>query len=452
MTVRVRFAPSPTGNIHIGNARPALINWLFALKHGGEFVLRYDDTDRERSKQEYADGIARDLDWLGIHPHIIERQSDRADKHEAATQKLKDAGLLYPCYETPDQLDRQRKRLAARGKPPVYDRSALRLDDEQRKELEAEGLSPHWRFLLPNFTDDPFAPQRTEETWEDEIRGTQTVDLASMSDPVLIRADGSWLYTLPSVVDDIDLGVTHVIRGDDHVTNTGAQIALFRALGAQPPKFGHHNLLTTESGEGLSKRLGSLSIHTLAEDGFEPMAVACLAVLTGTSGPVEPLSDMAQLVERFDPAAITRSAAKFDPSELLSLNRKIVHQLEYSQVAARLEALGVGGGEVFWQTVRDNLEKVSDSKTMWELVENALPQVEPEDRDFIDLARSCLPDGELTLESWGAWLSAIKEKSDRKGKSLFMPLRKALTGQEHGPELDRLLPLIGREKTLDRLS
>lgn len=452
MTVRVRFAPSPTGNIHLGNARPALINWLFALKHSGEFVLRYDDTDRERSKQEYADGIARDLDWLGIKPHIVERQSDRAEMHEAATKKLKQAGLLYPCYETPDQLDRQRKRLAARGKPPVYDRSALRLDDEQRKELEAEGLKPHWRFLLPNFADDPFAPERTEVTWEDEIRGSQTVDLASMSDPVLIRADGSWLYTLPSVVDDIDLGITHIIRGDDHVTNTGAQIAIFRALGAEPPAFGHHNLLTTESGEGLSKRLGSLSIHTLAQQGYEPMAVACLAVLTGTSGPVEPLVSMEELVARFDPSSITRSAAKFDPAELDSLNRRIVHQLSYADVAKRLDAMDVGGGEAFWDAVRDNLEKVSDAKALWNIVENADAIVADEDREFITQARECLPEGEFTSETWSQWLGEIKAVSDRKGKSLFMPLRKALTGMEHGPELDKLLPLIGRERTLVRLS
>jgi len=452
MTVRVRFAPSPTGNIHIGNARPALINWLFALQNSGEFVLRYDDTDKERSKQEYADGIARDLDWLGIKPHIVERQSDRAEIHEAATQKLKDAGLLYPCYETPEQLDRQRKRLAARGKPPVYDRSALRLDDEQRKELEAEGLQPHWRFLLPNYKEDPFTTERTEVTWEDVIRGTQTVDLASMSDPVLIRADGSWLYTLPSVVDDIELGVTHVLRGDDHVTNTGAQIAIFRALGAEPPIFGHHNLLTTESGEGLSKRLGSLSIHTLAEDGYEAMAVACLAVLTGTSGPVEALSEMDKLVDRFDPKSVTKSSAKFDPSELDSLNRKIVHQLEYSEVEERLASIDVGGGEAFWNAVRGNLEKLRDAKQLWEIVENAKPVVSEEDREFIDLARSLLPNEEFSLDTWGTWLAEIKGASDRKGKGLFMPLRKALTGMEHGPELDKILPLIGRERTLARLS
>ena len=452
MTIRVRFAPSPTGNIHIGNARPALINWLFAMQNSGEFVLRYDDTDVERSKQEYADGIARDLDWLGIKPHIVERQSDRSEKHEAATRKLKEAGLLYPCYETPDQLDRQRKRLAARGRPPVYDRSALRLDDEQRKELESEGLKPHWRFLLPNYKEDPFAPERTEVTWEDEIRGIQTVDLASMSDPVLIRADGSWLYTLPSVVDDIDLGITHVLRGDDHVTNTGAQITIFRALGAEPPTFGHHNLLTTESGEGLSKRLGSLSIHTLAEDGFEPMAVACLAVLTGTSGPVEALTSLEELAGAFDPKSVTKSAAKFDPAELGSLNRRIVHKLDYGSVASRLAQLGIEGGEEFWNAVRGNLEKVQDASAFWDIVENAKPVIASEDRDFIDSAREYLPDGDFTTETWGEWISEIKKSSDRKGKGLFMPLRKALTGMEHGPELDQLLPLIGRERTLDRLS
>lgn len=452
MTVRVRFAPSPTGNIHIGNARPALINWLYTLQNEGEFVLRYDDTDRERSKQEYADGIARDLKWLGIKPHIVERQSDRAEMHEKATQKLKEAGLLYPCYETPDQLDRQRKRLAARGLPPIYDRSALRFDDEQRKELEAEGHKPHWRFLLPNYKDNPFETARTEVNWDDVIRGPQTVDLASMSDPVLIRADGSWLYTLPSVVDDIDLGITHVLRGDDHVTNTGAQIAIFRALEAEPPIFGHHNLLTTESGEGLSKRLGSLSIHTLAEQGYEPMAVACLAVLTGTSGPVEALANMDELAGKFDPKSVTKSAAKFDPSELDSLNRRIVHQYGYDAVKERLEAMGVGGGADFWNAVCGNLEKVGDASPLWQTVENATPVIDEEDREFVSVAKSCLPQGELTQETWSQWISAIKEVSDRKGKGLFMPLRKALTGMEHGPELDKLLPLIGRERTLARLS
>ena len=452
MSVRVRFAPSPTGNIHLGNARPALINWLFAMQNSGEFVLRYDDTDKERSKEEYAQGIARDLDWLGIKPHIVDRQSNRSDAHSAATEKLKAAGLLYPCYETPDQLDRQRKRLAARGKPPVYDRSALKLDDEQRKELEAEGLKPHWRFLLPNHDGDPFSTKRTEVTWDDIIRGRQTVDLASMSDPVLIRADGSWLYTLPSVVDDIDMGITHILRGDDHVTNTGAQIAVFEALGAKPPQFGHHNLLTTESGEGLSKRLGSLSIHTLAEEGYEPMAVACLAVLTGTSGPVEALADMQTLADKFEITSVTKSSAKFDPSELDSLNKKLVHNLEFSQVSDRLEKLGVDAGQDFWNAVKGNLDKLGDANDLWQIVENASAVIDSEDAEFIASAASVLPQEPWDDQTWSAWISEIKGVSDRKGKGLFMPLRKALTGMEHGPELDKLLPLIGRDKTLARLS
>ncbi|MEO0329042.1 MAG: glutamate--tRNA ligase [Pseudomonadota bacterium] len=452
MSVRVRFAPSPTGNIHIGNARPALINWLYAQKNEGEFVLRFDDTDRERSKQEYADGILRDLHWLQIEPHITVKQSDRTDLHEEATNRLKKAGLLYPCYETPDQLDRQRKRLAARGKPPIYDRSALKLDDEQRKELEAEGLKPHWRFLLPNFKETPFETGRTEVTWDDLIRGKQTVDLASMSDPVLIRADGSWLYTLPSVVDDIDLGITHVLRGDDHVTNTGAQIAIFKALGAVPPVFGHHNLLTTESGESLSKRLGSMSIFSLTQSSYEPIAVACLAVLTGTSGPVEALKNMQELVERFDPTSVTKSSARFDPSELDSLNRKIVHQLSFAEVQERLSSAGIQAGEAFWLAVRDNLDKVSDAEAYWHIIESSTPVIDDEDREFIAATINLLPAEPWDRSTWSSWVSEIKSNSDRKGKGLFMPLRKALTGQDHGPELDQLLPLIGRERTLDRLS
>ncbi len=452
MNVKVRFAPSPTGNIHIGNARPALINWLFALKSGGEFVLRFDDTDVERSRQEFVEGITRDLDWLGIKPHHVKRQSERFDVYASATEKLKQAGVLYACYETPDQLERQRKRLAARGKPPVYDRSALRLDDEQRKELESEGFKPHWRFLLPNFGSDPFHPKRTEVTWDDVIRGKQTVDLSSMSDPVLVREDGTWLYTLPSVVDDVDFGITHVLRGDDHVTNTGAQIALFRALGSEPPNFGHHNLLTTESGEGLSKRFGSLSLHQLAQDGFEPMAVASLAVLTGTSGPVEAMADMAALAERFDPATITRSSAKFDSSELKSLNRRLVHALTYEEVKPRLDAMGADGGEDFWYAVRENLDFVNEAKGWFETINNAAALIDPDDQEFVETARNLLPHEPWDENTWGQWVNSVKATTGRKGKGLFMPLRKAVTGMEHGPELDRILPLIGRDKMLARLS
>lgn len=452
MTVTVRFAPSPTGNIHIGNARTALINWIYARQNGGRFILRYDDTDKIRSKQEYADGIARDLAWLGIEPDRTERQSERSEAHEAATQKLKDAGLLYACYETADELDRQRKRLAMRGLPPVYNRAGLNYSAEDLAKFGDEGRKPHWRFLLPNHKGDPSQPERTEVHWDDLVRGPQTVDLASLSDPVLIREDGSWLYTLPSVVDDIDMGVSHIIRGDDHVTNTGVQIAIFEALGAKAPGFGHHNLLTTASGEGLSKRLGSLSLQALAEDHYEPMAVASLATLIGTSGPVEAVATMDELISRFDIASVTKSAAKFDVSELDKLNAKLVHGRSYSAVMNRLAAAGAGGGEAFWLAVRGNIDKVEDAAFWWQRIENATPQIDAEDTEFIRAAAGLLPAEPWDETTWSAWTSAVKEATGRKGKGLFMPLRKALTGESHGPELAALLPLIGRERTLARLS
>ena len=327
MTVTVRFAPSPTGHLHIGNLRTALFNWLFAQRQGGRFVLRFDDTDKERSRTEFADQIAVDLAWIGLAPDRVIRQSERLALYDAAAERLKAAGLLYPCYETPDELDRKRKRLAARNLPPVYGREALRLTDDERQALEAEGRKPHWRFLLPNFADDPLQPQRTEIHWDDLVRGPQTVDLASLSDPVLIRGDGSYLYTLPSIVDDGDVGVTHVIRGDDHVTNTGVQIAIFEALGLTPPVFGHHNLLTTVSGEGLSKRSGALSLVSLREAGLEPMAVASLAVLVGLPGAIDALPDLAALAERMQFEGSSQSASKFDPSELDRLNADLVHAM-----------------------------------------------------------------------------------------------------------------------------
>ena len=458
MNATVRFAPSPTGNIHIGNARTALINWLFARQRGGTFVLRYDDTDRARSREEFAQGIARDLAWLGIVPDRVERQSAREAEYAAATAKLKALGLLYACYETPDELDRRRKRQAARGLPPVYDRAGLKLSAEEKAAFEAEGRTPHWRFLLPNFEGasagggDPFSPQRTEITWDDLVRGPQTIDLASMSDPVLVREDGTWPYTLPSVVDDIDFSVSHIIRGDDHVANTAVQIALFEALGATPPGFGHHNLLMNASGEGLSKRLGSLSIHNLAEAGYDPMAVASLAVLIGMSGSVEAMRDLEALAERLDLTAISKSAAKFDMAELDGLNAKLVHAYEWSEVSARFAGDAFGGqGESFWPIVRENIVKVGDATAWWEGLMATEPVIGDDDREFLALAREMLPPGEIDPESWSRWTTALKERSGRKGRALFMPLRKALTGMEHGPDMGRLLPFIGRERILARL-
>ena len=455
MTVTVRFAPSPTGHIHIGNARTALFNWLYAQKHGGRFILRFDDTDVARSKAEYADQIQRDLHWLGIHADVTVHQSARFDTYHAAVARLKEAGLLYPCWETAEELERRRKIRLSRRLPPVYGREALKLTAQEKAAFEAEGRRAHWRFLLPNFAADPFSPQRTEIHWDDLVRGSQTVDLASMSDPVLVREDGSFLYTLPSVVDDIELGVSHVIRGDDHVTNTGAQIALFRALGAEPPVFGHHNLLTTVSGEGLSKRTGALSIKSLAEDGIEPMAVASLAVLIGTSESVAAIPSLEELAHRFDPAATSKSAAKFDPAELGTLNRALVHAMPFSRAEARLAALGIHGedAEAFWNAVRGNLDRLDDAALWWEIVRHGpreKPDFSDEDIAFLRAAFEELPLEPWDGATWKLWTGRVKDRTGRKGRALFMPLRLALTGREQGPELADLLPLLGREGTLAR--
>ncbi|MEO0544642.1 MAG: glutamate--tRNA ligase [Pseudomonadota bacterium] len=457
MTVIVRFAPSPTGYIHIGNTRPALFNWLFAKQRGGQFILRYDDTDIARSKQEYADQIAIDLDWLGILPDRVERQSARMESYDAAAQQLKDAGLLYACYETAEELDRRRKIRLSRKLPPVYGREALKLTEADKAALEAEGRKPHWRFLLPNHAGDPFETSRTEIKWDDAVRGPQTVDLSSMSDPVLIREDGSYLYTLPSVVDDIDMGVTHIIRGDDHVTNTGAQISIFEALGATAPDFGHHNLLTTATGEGLSKRTGSLSIMSLRDDGFEPMAVASMAVLTGTSNNIVSMPTMDALVDAFDITATTKSAAKFDPADLDSLNEPLVHAMAFEEVKDRLAQAGVdvsdARAEPFWYLIRRNVKRVPQAGEWWPLIVKGPfndDTLDGEDRDFARSAFDLLPDGELSSDSWKVWTDKLKAETGRKGRGLFMPLRVALTGRKWGPELPDLLPLLGREAVLAR--
>lgn len=455
MTVTVRFAPSPTGKIHIGNARTALFNWLFALKHRGRFIQRFDDTDILRSRQEYADAILYDLHWLGIFQDATEYQSRRIEIYDAAVERLKAAGLLYACYETPEELDLRRKVRRTRGLPPVYGREALALTADQIAEYESNGRRPHWRLLLPNFRSDPLEPERTEIRWNDLVRGEETVDLASVSDPVLVREDGTYLYTLPSVVDDIEMGITHVIRGDDHVTNTGVQIALFKALGAEPPEFGHHNLLTTASGEGLSKRTGSLSIEGLREAGIEPMAVASLAVLIGTSESVHAVPTMAELAERFDPAATSKSAAKFDPDELLVLNRALLHHMPFAQARDRLAALGVSGehAEPFWNAVRGNLDRLSDAVQWWKIINEGpqeKPEFSPEDRAFLDTAFDLLPEEPWGASVWRDWTGKVRETTGRKGKALFMPLRMALTGLASGPELADLLPLLGREGTLAR--
>jgi glutamyl-tRNA synthetase len=456
--VKVRFAPSPTGAIHIGNARTALFNWLFARQRGGAFTLRFDDTDTARSTRAFADGIERDLSWLGVAPDAMFRQSDRLALYEAAAAKLKTAGLLYACYETPEELELRRKVLLSRKLPPVYGREALALTGADRARLEGEGRRPHWRFLLPNFGADPAAPRRTEIRWDDLCRGPQLVDLASLSDPVLVREDGSFLYTFTSVVDDAETGISHIIRGEDHVTNTGVQAALFRALGAEPPAFGHHNLLTTATGEGLSKRTGALSIASLREQGIEPMAVASLAVLTGSSENVSAARDMDELAARFDLAATSKGAARFDPADLIALNRALLRDMPFEAVKDRLAALGIAGAsaEPLWLAVRGNVDHVADAATWWAVVQGEGPRgmVAGADVDFVRAAFDLLPpessDRPWDRATFKAWADAVKAATGRGGKALFHPLRLALTGFPAGPELADLLPLLGRAGTLAR--
>ncbi|KQU50437.1 glutamine--tRNA ligase [Bosea sp. Leaf344] len=436
----VRFAPSPTGYLHIGNARPALFNWLFARRHGGRFLLRYDDTDTQRSQAAFAEAIAEDLAWLGIHPDLTIRQSERLAIYDAAAERLRAAGRLYPCFETADELDRRRKRQLARGLPPVYDRAALKLTAEDRARLEAEGRKPHWRFRLEPRT----------VSWTDLVRGEAHVDCASLSDPVLAREDGSYLYTLPSVVDDAELGVTHVIRGEDHVTNTAVQIQIFEALGAPLPVFGHHNLLTTASGEGLSKRLGHLSLRGLRDSGVEALAVAALAVLVGSSDAVRPVASLDELAGLVELAHVSRAPAKFDEHELEALSARTLHQLPFEAVQPRLAALGVAGDEAFWLAVRGNLARLDEAKAWWRVVNGPLRPLLA-DAAFCAQAAALLPPEPFDATTWKSWTAAVSAATGLKGRALFMPLRQALTAQDHGPELAALLPLIGRERALKRL-
>lgn len=452
MTARVRFAPSPTGRIHIGNVRTATLNWLYAQKNGGTFLLRLDDTDRERSTDEFAQSIRDDLTWLGLKWDDEAKQSDRTARYDEAAAQLKAAGILYPCFETEEELDRRRKRQLAMHRPPIYDRAALRLTKEEIAAHEAAGRKPHWRFRLPN-TDAGRggAPQPTLISWLDLVRGDQAVDLGSLSDPVLIRGDGTYLYTFTSVVDDIDFGITHIVRGEDHVTNTGVQLAIFEALGGAAPKFGHHSLLIGADGHALSKRLGALSVQSFRDAGLEPMAVLSHAALVGTSDAIEPHTATSDLAAMFDLSKISTAPGRFDVEDLKSLNAKLLHKLSYADVAQRLEAKGITNGAAFWDAVRGNLTVFDDMDLWWGVVSGAITPV-VEDAAFTEKALALLPTEPWSAETWGQWTSAVKAATGVKGKALFHPLRMALTAQEAGPDLKSLLPLIGRERAVARLS
>ena len=438
--VKVRFAPSPTGNLHVGNLRTALVNYLFARREGGHFMLRIDDTDTERSTPEFEASIRADLEWMGMGWDSEDRQSARLDRYDAALKQLADAGRAYPCYETPEDLALKRKAQLSAGRPPVYDRAALKLTDKQKAEHEAAGRRPHWRFLLND----------AEVSWTDMVRGDVSYHMRSLSDPVLFREDGRVIYTMASVVDDVDHGITHIIRGEDHVTNSAAQIQLFEALGAAAPAMGHVALLAGADGEGLSKRLGSLSIGQLRGEGIEATSLASLLARIGTADPVVPQTTMQDITDEFDLSRFGRATAKFDPTELAQVNARIVQQLSFADVADRLVGEDVYGGEAFWMAVRDNLSTVAESSDWWQVCSSAITPV-IKAAEVTDAAAGLLPEGEISADIWQPWMKSVAEATGAKGHGLFMPLRLALTGREKGPEIAPLLAFIGRDRIIARL-
>ncbi len=439
--IKVRFAPSPTGMLHVGNLRTALVNYLFARKLGGQFMLRIDDTDTERSTVEFETAIRADLDWMGIDWDCEDRQSSRLARYDEALAALVKSGRAYACFETQEELSLKRKAQLSSGRPPVYDRAGLKLSAAEREKFEKEGRRPHWRFLLND----------AEVNWHDLVRGDVTYHMNSLSDPVLMREDGRVIYTMASVVDDIDHGITHILRGEDHVTNSAAQIQLFEALGAKSPKLGHMALLAGADGEGLSKRLGSLSIGELRAKGIEPIAIASLLSRIGTADPVESQSNMTSIINGFDISRFGRATAKFDPAELEKVNGQIIQDMPFDIVREQLEESDVGGGALFWETVRGNINVVGEAKTWWDICTSEIVPI-IESKEVTNAAAFLLPEGPLDASIWKAWTSAIAAKTGTKGKGLFLPLRLALTGRNSGPELASLLAIMGRDRVFARLN
>jgi glutamyl-tRNA synthetase len=441
MTI-VRFAPSPTGNLHVGNIRMALANWLHTRSKGGTFILRLDDTDSERSTAGFAISIENDLTWLGLQWDQLERQSARMDRYRETLESLKKAGRVYACYDTPEELDYKRKRLMSQGKPPIYDRSALDLTDGKRDQYEAEGRKPHWRFKLDHVS----------INFIDLVRGAVHFHGQNLSDPVLVRGDGTFLYMLPSTVDDIDMGITDVIRGEDHVANTAVQIQIFEALGVKPPTFAHTPLITDIGGKGLSKRLGSMTVSSIREDGVESMALNSYLAHIGTSDVIEPCASLADLAVDFDINHTRRGTPKFDPDYLRTLNAALLHSTGFASAGPRLQALGLDQADKnFWGAVRPNLERFDDT-VLWHKVCFGIIEPVIKDTSFASAAADLLPDTVWDQTTWKDWTGAVKDATGRKGKELFLPLRLALTGLENGPELKLLLPLIGRARALQRLT
>lgn len=442
--INVRMAPSPTGLLHIGNVRAALFNWLFARRHGGSFMLRLDDTDRERSREDLARHIEHDLRWLGLEWDRFARQSDRMGRYQNVLEQLKVKGRVYPCYETPEELSLKRKTQLARGLPPIYDRAALRTTGTEKAAFEAAGRKPHWRFLLSD----------EDVVWEDMVQGRKVFAAGNLSDPVLVREDGVPLYTYCSVVDDIDFEISHIIRGEDHVTNTAVQIQIWQAIyGFPTPTFAHFPLLVSGDGIEMSKRLGTLSIASMRDDmGMEAMAINALVARLGTSDPIIPATSLQALIPDFSLEKVSHGTPKFEIAELQHLSARILHQMDYTQVRDRLASMGLTAlDEEFWQTIRPNLSKLSDAKDWWQVARGEVtPQVT--DGALLAAALPLLPPEPWNAETWGLWTKAVKAKTGKNGKDLFMPLRQALTGHDHGPELKHLLPQIGAAKVKARLS
>ena len=439
---KVRFAPSPTGMLHVGNLRTALVNYLYARHAGGAFMLRIDDTDDVRSTAEFEQAIREDLLWMGMAWDEEDRQTSRLKRYDEALQVLLDSGRAYACYETQEELSLKRKSQLMAGKPPVYDRAALALSDADKQKFEAEGRRPHYRFRL----------NHEQVTWTDLVRGDVAYHMSSLSDPVLMREDGRVIYTLASVVDDIDHGITAILRGEDHVTNSAAQIQLFEALGATPPQMGHLALLAGADGEGLSKRLGSLSVRQLREEGIEAPALASLLARIGTSAPVVPQASLADIIAGFDITSFGRATPKFSPDELTQINSRVLQQIEFAAVTERLAEADLSAiDERFWLAVRGNIATLLDAGDWWAVCHQPLtPEIE--DEELLAVALAELPDGPFGPDSWSQWTKAVSTATSKKGKALFMPLRKALTGRAFGPDVGILLCYMTREVVAKRLA
>lgn len=442
MSVKTRFAPSPTGMLHVGNVRTALVNWLFAKANNGSFMLRMDDTDLLRSKFEFEEGIKKDLQWLGLNWNFFAKQSERIARYEEVKKQLITSGRLYPCYESQEELNMKRKMLLNRGLPPIYDRSSLKLTQKEHEEHQNKGLKPHYRFLL----------QEELIEWDDLIRGNIGFQAKNLSDPIVIREDGSMTYILCSAIDDIDFAITHILRGEDHITNTAIGIQITKALGMIPPKIGHTSLLQSKTGE-ISKRLGGFDINSLRENFIEPMAINSLLAKMGTSDSIEIANDMNQLIAEFNISKFSTSPVNYDYNELLQLNHKLITNIDYKDISSSIKNLDIQISEELWLAVRGNINTIKDVELWFNVCNNNInPIIEDGDKDFLQVAQSLLPIEKWDLTTWDLWTKEIKKATGRSGKQLFMPLRLALTGEYSGPELKFLLPLIGIEKTKRRLN